>query len=76
MVDRECEAPERRVQAALSAAAVAGRVERVAANLEDVFVASTGFDGRNQGGTPQEDAPAAADVAEDEERSSPEEAEP
>jgi ABC-2 type transport system ATP-binding protein len=41
MVDRAAEAPEQQVQSALAAAEVTGHVERIAANLEDVFVAST-----------------------------------
>ncbi len=77
MVDRACEAPEHKVQAALAAADIVGRVERVAANLEDVFVASTGFEGSNKVGAPRKQAPAAAAAgAEDEERPPPEQAEP
>lgn len=44
MVECSVAAPEQRVQSTLAAAAIACRVERITANLEDVFVASTGFD--------------------------------
>ena len=43
MVECSAEAPEQQVQSTLAAAAIACRVERITANLEDVFVASTGF---------------------------------
>jgi ABC-2 type transport system ATP-binding protein len=43
MVDHVAENPEQQVQSTLVAAELTGRVERVAANLEDVFVASTSF---------------------------------
>ncbi len=45
MVDPGTDEPEAQVRAALEAGGVAGIVERVSANLEDVFVAATGFDG-------------------------------
>ncbi|MCZ6727349.1 MAG: ABC transporter ATP-binding protein [Acidobacteria bacterium] len=45
MVDPHADDPVERVGAALEAGGAAGTVERVNANLEDVFVAATGFDG-------------------------------
>ena len=45
MVDPGTDDHEAQVRAALEAAGVAGIVELVSANLEDVFVAATGFDG-------------------------------
>ena len=45
MVDPGTDDHEAQVRAALDAGGVAGIVERISANLEDVFVAATGFDG-------------------------------
>lgn len=59
MVDPGTDDPEAQVRAALEAGGVAGIVERVSANLEDVFVAATGFDGDAVVPTPS--APAGAD---------------
>ena len=44
MVECSAEAPEQRVQSTLADTEIACRVERITANLEDVFVASTGFE--------------------------------
>ncbi len=77
MVGRAAEAPERQVQSALATADVAGRVHRTAANLEDVFVASMGFDGRDRAEMPRDGSAAAATgTAEDDEESPPGEATP
>ena len=45
IVDPGTDDHEAQVRAALEAGGVAGIVELVNANLEDVFVAATGFDG-------------------------------
>jgi hypothetical protein len=52
MLERDCENPVEQARAALAGAGVEGDVESVAANLEDVFVASTGFrDGNRDAGS-------------------------
>lgn len=43
MVGRDRDDPEALIRAALDASGVTARIERVPANLEDVFVAATGF---------------------------------
>ncbi len=59
MVDPGTDDHEAQVRAALEAAGVAGIVERISANLEDVFVAATGFDG--DAALPAADGSAGAD---------------
>jgi len=51
MIDPACDDPEETVRACLADAGLEPRVRRVAATLEDVFVAATGFDGRDDDGS-------------------------
>ena len=74
MVDRAADDPEQQVQSTFAAAEVAGRVERIVANLEDVFVVATGFDGRDKAGVSRDwSAAAVAGASKNEKRPPPRE---